>query len=75
MNEAAVLSPPASKPDHVADAVVFDFDMFHDPALVTRLGIQARGFAETFTWKRAAEETERHLEQVRTSFRRGRSQA
>ena len=43
----------------------------HDPALVTRLGIQARGFAETFTWQRAAEETERHLEQVHTSFRRG----
>ncbi len=35
MNDAAVLSPPASKPDHVADAVVFDFDMFRDPALVS----------------------------------------
>jgi glycosyltransferase involved in cell wall biosynthesis len=43
----------------------------HDPALVSRLGIQARRFAETFTWDRAADETERHLEQVRTSFQRG----
>ena len=43
----------------------------HDPALVSRLGVQARRFAETFTWERAADETEQHLEQVRTSFRRG----
>ena len=35
-----------------------------DGALVERLGAQARGFAETFTWERAAEETERHLERV-----------
>jgi glycosyltransferase involved in cell wall biosynthesis len=35
-----------------------------DRALVERLGGQARRFAETFTWERAAEETERHLEQV-----------
>ena len=35
-----------------------------DRALVERLGAQARGFAETFTWERAAEETERHLERV-----------
>jgi glycosyltransferase involved in cell wall biosynthesis len=35
-----------------------------DAALVERLGAQARGFAETFTWERAAEETERHLERV-----------
>ncbi|MEO7455216.1 MAG: glycosyltransferase family 4 protein [Gemmatimonadaceae bacterium] len=41
-----------------------------DPALVARLGAQARGFAETFTWERAAEETERHLDGVRTSNRR-----
>jgi glycosyltransferase involved in cell wall biosynthesis len=40
-----------------------------DPALVSRLGGQARGFAETFTWERAAEETERHLQQVLTSRR------
>ena len=43
----------------------------HDSALVTRLGMQARLFAETFTWERAAEDTERHLDHVRTSFRRG----
>jgi glycosyltransferase involved in cell wall biosynthesis len=35
-----------------------------DPALVSRLGAQARRFAETFTWERAAEETERHLQGV-----------
>ncbi len=35
-----------------------------DAALVERLGAQARGFAETFTWERAAEETERHLARV-----------
>ena len=29
--------------------------------LVERLGMQARRFAETFTWERAADETERHL--------------
>jgi len=38
----------------------------HDPALVRKLGAQARLFAETFTWVRAAEETARHLERVRT---------
>ncbi len=42
-----------------------------DPTLVTRLGVQARGFAETFTWERAAEETHQHLERVRTSYPRG----
>lgn len=29
--------------------------------LVERLGVEARRFAESFTWERAAEETERHL--------------
>ena len=43
----------------------------NDPALVTTLGVQARGFAETFTWERAAEETHQHLERVRTSYPRG----
>ena len=38
----------------------------HDPVLVRKLGAQARLFAETFTWRRAAEETTRHLERVRT---------
>jgi glycosyltransferase involved in cell wall biosynthesis len=37
-----------------------------DAALVERLGAQARGFAETFTWDRAADETERHLQRVLT---------
>ena len=35
-----------------------------DESLVARLGRQARSFAETFTWERAAEETERHLESI-----------
>ncbi len=35
-----------------------------DRALVSRLGAQARIFAETFTWQRAADETERHLHRV-----------
>ena len=35
-----------------------------DSALVDRLGTQARRFAETFTWERAADETERHLQRV-----------
>jgi glycosyltransferase involved in cell wall biosynthesis len=35
-----------------------------DPALVSQLGVQARRFAETFTWERAAAETERHLQGV-----------
>ena len=41
-----------------------------DPALVARLGVQARAFAETFTWERAAEETHEHLEWVRTTHLR-----
>jgi glycosyltransferase involved in cell wall biosynthesis len=40
-----------------------------DAALVESLGQQARRFAETFTWERAAEETERHLQRVLTSRR------
>jgi glycosyltransferase involved in cell wall biosynthesis len=40
-----------------------------DPTLVARLGAQARSFAETFTWERAADETERHLQRVLTSHR------
>ncbi len=32
--------------------------------LVVRLGTEARRFAETFTWQRAADETERHLERI-----------
>ena len=40
-----------------------------DPSLVSRLGAQARSFAESFTWERAADETERHLLEVLTSRR------
>ncbi len=40
-----------------------------DASLVTRLGDQARRFAETFTWERAAAETERHLIGVLTCRR------
>jgi glycosyltransferase involved in cell wall biosynthesis len=36
-----------------------------DRVLVERLGIQARSFAETFTWERAASETAHHLVEVR----------
>ncbi len=35
-----------------------------DAALVERLGGQARRFAETFTWDRAADQTEEHLARV-----------
>ncbi len=38
-----------------------------DTTLVATLGARARSFAETFTWERAAEETERHLQRVITS--------
>jgi glycosyltransferase involved in cell wall biosynthesis len=34
------------------------------PSLVERLGAAARPFAESFTWERAADETERHLQAV-----------
>jgi glycosyltransferase involved in cell wall biosynthesis len=40
-----------------------------DPLLVARLGAQARLFAETFTWERAATETAGHLYRVLTSPR------
>ena len=42
-----------------------------NPSLVSRLGAQARTFAESFTWERAADETERHLLEVLTSRRAG----
>jgi len=35
-----------------------------DRALVERLGVRARSFAETFTWERAASETAHHLVEV-----------
>ncbi|HET9986214.1 MAG TPA: glycosyltransferase family 4 protein [Longimicrobiales bacterium] len=35
-----------------------------DPVLRDRLGVQARAFAERFTWDRSAAETEAHLERV-----------
>lgn len=34
------------------------------PALVERLGVAARGFAEAHTWERTAEATERHLQDI-----------
>ena len=40
-----------------------------DAGLVQQLGTRARRFAETFTWERAAVETERHLQRVLTSRR------
>jgi len=41
--------------------------------LVERLGAEARTFAESFTWERAAEQTQRHLESVIAERMRGRS--
>jgi glycosyltransferase involved in cell wall biosynthesis len=35
-----------------------------NPALVARLGVAARRFAEGLTWERAAAETERHLQDI-----------
>ena len=35
-----------------------------DASLVARLGVNARAFAETFTWERAADETAAHLQRV-----------
>jgi hypothetical protein len=40
-----------------------------DAELVARLGVQARRFAETFTWERAADETATHLYRVLASRR------
>ncbi len=33
MSAATTLTPAVPKPDHVPDALVYDFDLFHDPAL------------------------------------------
>lgn len=38
--------------------------LLDSPELVTTLGVNARRFAETFTWERAAEETLAHLQTV-----------
>jgi glycosyltransferase involved in cell wall biosynthesis len=38
--------------------------LIEDPALRARLGIQARAFAERFSWERAADLTEAHLRHV-----------
>ena len=40
-----------------------------DRSLVSSLGARARCFADTFTWERAADESERHLQRVLTSRR------
>jgi glycosyltransferase involved in cell wall biosynthesis len=40
------------------------------PGLVASLGHAARSFSETFTWERAADETERHLARVAERVRR-----
>jgi glycosyltransferase involved in cell wall biosynthesis len=39
-------------------------ELAENPALVARLGQAARRFAERLTWDRAAEETERHLQDI-----------
>lgn len=33
MSEASVLKPPAVRPDHVPESLVYDFDFFHDAGL------------------------------------------
>lgn len=58
--ETGFLVPHA---DVSAMAVVMD-RLAGDRALVERLGRDARRFAETFTWDRAADETERHLARI-----------
>ena len=42
-----------------------------DASLVARLGTNARVFADTFTWERAAEQTALHLQRVLSTSRRG----
>lgn len=42
-----------------------------DAGLRERLGAGARAFAMTFSWERAADETESHLESVRAGWARG----
>jgi cytochrome P450 len=32
-NEVSALTPTVPKPDHIPDALVYDFDLWHDPAL------------------------------------------
>ncbi len=36
MSRPATLSPAVPKPDHVPDALVYDFDLFNDPELLAR---------------------------------------
>ena len=49
--------------DTVAMAAAMD-RIATSPALVDQLGRKAREFAESFTWTRAADETERHLMRI-----------
>lgn len=49
--------------DTAAMAVAMD-RLAADPALVARLAVHARRFAQTFTWERAAEQTEGHLARI-----------
>jgi glycosyltransferase involved in cell wall biosynthesis len=55
----------------LADAIV---RLSRDAALVARLGAQARQFAETLSWDRAAEETEAHLLETVGHARAGRKE-
>jgi len=49
--------------DTVAMAAAMD-RIARDPTLVESLGVAARRFAESFTWERAADQTEQHLARV-----------
>jgi glycosyltransferase involved in cell wall biosynthesis len=52
---------PHGDPDAMAERML---ELAGDPALVARLGAGARRFAESLTWKAAAEQTETHLREV-----------
>jgi glycosyltransferase involved in cell wall biosynthesis len=52
---------PHGDPETMADALRRLAD---SPTLVAEMGAKARAFAETFTWTRAADETEAHLMRV-----------
>ncbi len=49
--------------DTAAMAAAMD-QLAADPALVESLGVNARRFAESFTWERAADQTEQHLARI-----------
>jgi glycosyltransferase involved in cell wall biosynthesis len=59
--------------DRVALAQAFS-RLARDPALVARLGTEARAFAETLSWDRAADQTDAHLHATVQLARSGRKE-